>query len=376
MAEKRDYYEVLGVSKSASADEIKRAYRKKAKQYHPDMNKEAGAEEKFKEVNEAYEILSDENKKAAYDRYGHAAFSQGGAGGGAGGFGGFGGAGFEDVDLGDIFGSFFGGGGSRRRRDTGPMRGEDRLMRLTIEFMEAIKGVKKDIKVTYDEQCSHCHGTGAQNPEDVQVCPTCQGRGTVQQQVRSPFGTVVTEAECPTCHGAGKTVKNNCTHCHGKGFVNKTVTVQLDIPAGIDSHQQLRVGGKGGRGRNGGPNGDLFVEIQVRPHKYFVREGRNIHIEIPISVVDAVLGCEIDCPTVSGDVKLKIPAGTQPNAVLRLKGKGVKDIRSDNYGDQYVKVNIQIPTKLDREEKECFEKLRKGTKKESLFDAFKKNFKI
>ena len=375
MAEKRDYYEVLGVAKGATADEIKRAYRKKAKQYHPDMNKEAGAEEKFKEVNEAYEILSDENKKAAYDRYGHAAFSQGGAGGGAGGFGGFGGAGFEDVDLGDIFGSFF-GGGSRRSRNTGPMRGEDRLMRLTIDFMEAIKGVKKDIKVTYDEQCSHCHGTGAEKPEDVQVCPTCHGRGTVQQQVRSPFGTVVTEAECPTCHGNGKTVKSNCTHCHGKGYVNKTVTVQLDIPAGIDSHQQLRVGGKGGRGRNGGPNGDLFVEIQVRNHKYFVREGRNIHIEIPISVVDAVLGCEIDCPTVTGDVKLKIPAGTQPNAVLRLKGKGVKDIRSDNYGDQYVKVNIQIPTKLDREEKECFEKLRKNTKKESLFDSFKKNFKI
>ncbi len=378
MAEKRDYYEVLGIEKSATADEIKRAYRKKAKQYHPDMNKEAGAEEKFKEVSEAYEVLSDDNKKAAYDRYGHAAFQQGAGGaggaGGFGGFGGFGGAGFEDVDLGDIFGSFFGGGG-RRRRNTGPMRGEDRLMRLTIDFMEAINGVKKDIKVTYDEQCSHCHGSGGEKPEDVETCTQCHGSGTVQQQARSPFGTVLTEVECPTCHGTGKTVKNRCKKCHGKGYVNKTVTVQLDIPAGIDSHQQLRVSGKGGRGRNGGPNGDLFVEIQVRPHSHFIRDGRNIHIEIPVSVPDAVLGCEVDCPTVYGDVKLKIPAGTQPGTVLRLRGKGVKDIRSDNYGDQYVKVNVKIPTKLDKNEKEHYEKIRDTSKKESFFDTFKRGFK-
>ena len=264
MADKRDYYEVLGVSKQASADEIKRAYRKKAKQYHPDINKEPGAEEKFKEVQEAYEVLSDANKKATYDRFGHAAFEQG-AGNGGGGFGGFG---FEDVDLGDIFGSFFGGGRSRQRNN-GPRRGEDRLMRLNIDFMEAVNGVKKDIKVTYDAACGHCNGTGAKNPNDVQTCSRCGGRGTIQQQQNSPFGTFVTETTCPDCNGSGKVVRNKCPHCHGRGYETKTVTVELDIPAGINSNQQLRVAGKGGRGSNGGPNGDLFVEIQVRPHEQY-----------------------------------------------------------------------------------------------------------
>ena len=368
MADKRDYYEVLGVGKSASASEIKSAYRKKAKQYHPDVNKEADAEEKFKEVQEAYEVLSDDNKKATYDRYGHAAFEQG-AGNGAGGFG------FDDVDLGDIFGSFFGGGG-RRQRQTGPRRGEDRLMRLEISFMDAINGVKRDIKITYDATCDHCNGSGAKTASDTATCSRCGGRGQVQQQQSSPFGTFVTTTTCPDCQGKGKIIKDKCPDCQGKGYNNKTVTVELDIPAGINTNQQLRVSGKGGRGANGGPNGDLFVEILVKSHPHFIREGRNIHITVPISSVDATLGCEVDVPTVYGDVTVKIPAGTQSGTSLRLKGKGVKDLRGDSFGDQMVKVDVRIPTKLTAEEKELYQKLASSTKKkDSIFDTFKKTFR-
>ncbi|MEG0277392.1 MAG: molecular chaperone DnaJ [Coprobacillus sp.] len=370
MADKRDYYEVLGVSKSASADEIKRAYRKMAKKYHPDVNKEAGAEDKFKEVQEAYEVLSDDNKKAAYDRYGHAAFDQqAGYGGAGGGFGGF-----EDVDLGDIFGSFFGGGGQRQRK-TGPMRGEDRYVQLEIDFMDAIKGKKTEIKINFDEQCSHCHGTGAKTPNDVHTCSRCNGTGTIRTQQRSPFGTFVNQTTCPDCNGTGKVVKEKCDHCKGKGYVNKTITVELNIPAGIDSHQQLRVQGKGHRGANGGTNGDLYVEIYVKPHPHFKRDGKNISITIPVSAIDVTLGCEVDVPTVYGDVTLKIPEGSQPGTTLRLKGKGVKDLRSDNYGDQFVKIDVKIPTKLSKEEKELYTKLKNGAKKDSIFDQFKKGFK-
>lgn len=372
MASKRDFYEVLGISKTANADEIKRAYRKKAKQYHPDICKEPDAEEKFKEVQEAYEVLSDDNKRAAYDRYGHAAFEQDAGGAGAGGFGGFG---FEDVDLGDIFGSFFGGGGSRRQRQNGPRRGDDHLMRLEIDFMDAINGVKKDIKVTYDAECPHCHGSGAKTPNDVQTCSHCNGTGTVSKQQQSPFGTFVTQTTCPHCNGTGKEIKVKCPDCHGKGYITKTVTVQLDIPAGINDGQQLRVAGKGGRGSNGGSNGDLFVEIRVRNNTHFIREGRNIYVTIPISSVDATLGCEVDVPTVQGDVKVKIPAGTQSGTTLRLKGKGVKDLRGNGYGDQMVKVEVKIPTKLSSKEKSLYEQLQKLSKKESIFESFKKGFK-
>lgn len=374
MATKRDYYEILGVDKSASNDEIKRAYRKKAKQFHPDVNKEAGAEEKFKEVNEAYEVLSDENKKAAYDRYGHAAFDQT-AGGGAGGFGGFGG--FEDVDLGDIFGSFFGGQTSQRRRN-GPMQGEDHLMRLNISFMEAIKGCKKEIKVTYDAQCSHCHGSGAKRPEDVTTCPRCHGTGTVTEQRQNGlFGTFVTQSECPDCHGTGKIIKERCDQCHGRGYETKTVTVNLDIPAGINSGQQLRVAGKGGRGLNGGPNGDLYVEVSVGRHQHFIRKGNDILITVPVSSVDAILGCEVEVPTVYGDVKMKVPAGTQSGTKMRLRGKGVKSLRGNSYGDQMVTVDVKIPTKLSAKEKELYQKLADlSNKKGTIFDNFKKHFKL
>lgn len=372
MSNKRDFYEVLGISKNASDDEIKRAYRKKAKQYHPDVNKDDDAEEKFKEVSNAYEVLSDSQKRGAYDRYGHSAFEQGT--GGAGGFGGFG-NGFDSDDLNDIFGSFF-GGGSRRTRQAGPRRGEDRLVQLEIEFMEAINGVKKDIKISYDAPCEKCNGTGAKNSNDVTTCSRCRGSGQVQQQQSSPFGTFVTTASCPDCSGSGKVIKDKCDKCHGVGYKNKTVTVELDIPAGINSQQQLRVGGKGGKGSLGGPNGDLFVEIYVKQHQHFIRDGRTIHISVPISNLDATLGCEIDVPTVQGDVSLKIPSGMQNGTTMRLRGKGVKDIRSDSYGDQLVKINIEIPTKLSNEEKILYEKLANlANKKESIFDNFKKSFK-
>lgn len=365
---KRDFYEVLGVNKNSSADEIKRAYRKLAKKYHPDINKEPDAEEKFKEVQEAYDVLSDANKKAAYDRYGHAAFDQT-AGGGTGGFGGF-------EDMSDIFSSFFGGGQTRARR-SGPMQGEDRFMQIQIDFMEAIKGKKMDLKLNVDEQCPHCHGTGAKTPNDVQTCSRCGGSGTIKTQQRTAFGTFVNTSTCPDCGGTGQTVKEKCPHCHGDGYTNKNITVELNIPAGINSRQQLRVAGKGERGANGGPNGDLFVEVLVKPHEHFVRDGRNIHISVPISAIDAILGCTIDVPTVYGEVELKIPEGTQHGTTFRLRGKGVKDLRSDNYGDEMVKVEVKIPTKLSKDEKELYQKIREKEKKhDTFFGNFKKAFKL
>lgn len=376
MAEKRDYYEVLGVDRNATQDEIKRAYRKMAKKYHPDVNKAPDAEEKFKEVNEAYEVLSDENKKAAYDRYGHAAFEQGGAGAGGfgGGFSGFGG--FDDMDFGDIFGSFFGGGGGRSRaQDNSPRQGEDRFMQMNIDFMDAIRGKKTEIKINYDETCSACHGSGAASPSDIGTCSRCGGTGRVRTQQRSPFGTFVQETTCPDCHGTGKKIKKICPVCGGKGYKNKNATVELNIPAGINTHQQLRVRGKGGRGVNGGPNGDLYVEIYVRPHKHFTRQGNDIYITIPVSAVDATLGCSVDVPTVYGDVQMNIPAGTQPNTKLRLRGKGVKSLRGNGAGDEYVTVEVQIPKKLTKSEKDLYKKLHTGNTRKSIFDQFKSSFK-
>ena len=374
MSNKRDYYEVLGVSQSASKDELKRAYRKLAKQYHPDVNKSEDAEEKFKEVQEAYEVLSDDNKKAAYARYGHSAFehNQGGFGGGPGGFGGF-----EDVDLGDIFSSFFGGGGRTSSRRTGPRQGQDRYMQLTIDFMDAINGKEVEIKINFDEQCSSCHGNGAKTPSDVVTCSTCGGSGATRVQQRTPFGVIESQAVCPTCDGSGKSIKEKCSSCHGKGYQNKNTIVKLKIPVGIATGQQLRVSQKGHRGSNGGVNGDLFVEINIKSHSHFVRDGRNINISVPISAVDASLGCEIDVPTVYGDVSLKVPEGTQHGTLFRLKGKGVKDLRSDNYGDQIVKVDVKVPTKLSKDERELYRKLKtcEANKDNSFFSNFKKAFK-
>ena len=355
MADKRDYYEVLGVSRDASKDEIKRAYRKMAKKYHPDVNKAPDAAEKFKEVNEAYEILSDENKKAAYDRYGHAAFEQGGAG--AGGFGGQGFGGFEDMDFGDIFGSFFGGGQSRSRRPTGPQKGEDRYVQIEIDFMDAIKGKKTELKINYDEQCSHCHGTGAKNPNDVHTCSRCGGTGRIRVQQRSPFGTIINETVCPDCHGTGKVVKDKCPHCHGSGYINKNVTVELTIPAGINSHQQLRVAGKGQRGVNGGPNGDLYIEIKVLPHELYKRDGNDIYIDLPVTITDLCLGCKKTIKTIDGYVDLKIKEGSQPGDTLRIKGKGINSEDSWKKGDFYCVLKLIIPTNLSRKQRNILDDL-------------------
>lgn len=366
--EKRDYYEVLGLSKGASDDEIKKAYRKMAKKYHPDINKDADAEEKFKEINEAYEVLSDPQKKATYDQFGHAGMD------GAGGFGGGQGFGFDD--LGDIFGSFFGGGfggGSSRRSNTGPRKGNDRFMQMRIDFMDAIFGKTETITIDVDEQCDECLGSGAKSKSDIQSCSHCNGTGSVTTQQRTPFGVFQSQGVCPDCNGTGKKILNKCPKCHGKGYEHKRVKLDIKIPAGIQSGQQVRVQNKGERGVNGGPNGDLYIEVLVTRHKQFVRDGNDIRITIPISAVDAVLGCKIDVPTVYGDVELTIPAGTQHGQLFRLKGKGVKTSRGQ--GDQYVEVTLEIPTKISKEERELFEKIRDKSKHESPFDKFKKAFR-
>ncbi|MDO4500034.1 MAG: molecular chaperone DnaJ [Erysipelotrichaceae bacterium] len=372
---KRDYYEVLGISKGATADEIKRSYRKLAKKYHPDVNKEEGAEEKFKEVNEAYEVLSDENKKAIYDQYGHAGLENGGMGSGFGGFSG----GFED--LGDIFSSFMGGGfsdfgfGGRSSRQSGPMKGSNRYLQIEIEFLEAVKGVTKTINIAVDRKCEKCNGTGAKSSSDIETCSTCRGTGKVTRQQRTMLGVMQTVADCPDCNGTGKRIKAKCSECNGKGYKNVKEKVEVNIPAGIASGQQVRLQGYGERGLNGGPNGDLYLEIIVRPHKFFVRDGNDIYIEVPISAVDATLGTTIDVPTCNGEVTLNIPAGSQPGQKLRLAGYGVKSLRGSGTGDQYVQLKVEIPTKLTKEEKELYEKLQGHHKSESVFEKFKKAFK-
>lgn len=368
MAEKRDYYEVLGVAKTASADEIKKAYRKLAMKYHPDVNKDPGAEDKFKEINEAYEVLSDEQKRRTYDQFGHAGMD--------GAFqGGFGSQGFSDFgDFGDIFGSFFGGGfgSSGRRSNNSPRPGNDRYMQLRINFMDSIFGKTETISLDFDENCHHCHGSGAENPGDVQTCSTCHGSGYVMNQQRTPFGVIQQQTVCPECHGKGKTVTHTCHICHGKGYEHKRKKLDIKIPEGIQSGQQVRIPGKGERGVNGGPNGDLYIEILVMPHETFKRDGNDIYIKVPISSVDATIGCSIQVPTVYGDVELKIPEGTQPNTKFRLKSKGVKG--RNGQGDEYVEVSIEIPKKLTRKERELYEQLRNG-QNESPFEKFKNAFK-
>ena len=378
MADKRDYYEVLGLSKGASEDDIKKAYRKLAKQYHPDVNKAPDAEAKFKEINEAYEVLSDPQKKQTYDQFGFAGMD--GSGGFGSGFGGFGGMNMDD--LGDIFSSFMGGmgsgfggfsgfGGSRRN---GPIKGENRYMSMNIDFLEAVHGVKKTINITVDKKCESCDGTGAQSKSDIETCPTCRGSGRVTRQSRTPFGIMQQQTVCPDCNGTGKHIKKKCSKCNGTGYNTIKEEVEVSIPAGISTGQQVRLSGYGQRGENGGPNGDLYIEIIVKSHKYFVREGNDIYIKVPISSIDATLGTKVDVPTPNGDVELTIPAGSQPGTKLRLKGYGVKDLRSNNVGDEYVELEVNIPKRLSKEEKELYEKL-SSLKQESIFEKFKKNFK-
>lgn len=376
---KRDFYEVLGISKSASKDEIKSAYRKLAKKYHPDINHDADAPEKFKEVQEAYDILYDDKKRQMYDQFGMAAFENGGSTGGAGNpfqGGGFSSQGFGGVDLGDIFNSFFGGGSTRSSQNYGPQRGNDTLSRVRISFMDAINGKTITMPITYDENCSTCGGTGAKTSNDIKTCPDCGGRGYIRTQQRTIFGVMENQTTCPKCGGTGKIITDKCPDCGGKGYKRVKKDMDVNIPAGINSGQQLRVAGKGERGVNGGPNGDLFLEIIVSPHQYFTRDGNDIHIEIPLDFIDAILGVKIDVPTVYGDCEVEIPAGTQPNQIIRLKGRGVKDLRKGTPGDEFVHIKLQTPTKISKEQRKLLEEYKKSeTKGESFFEKFKKAFK-
>jgi len=359
---KRDYYEVLGVSKGASKDEIKSAYRKLAKQYHPDVNHDPDAPKKFEEVQEAYDILYDDSKRQQYDQFGHAAFEQGGAGAGGNPFGGgFGGqGGFQDVDLGDIFSSFFGGGArSRARESTGPRRGRDSLTHVTISFMDAINGTRITLPVDYDEPCDHCHGTGAENASDVTTCPYCGGRGYTLHTQRTLFGTMQTEGPCEHCGGTGKIVKGRCKTCGGSGYHRVHKDLDVNIPAGINEGQQVRVKGKGERGTRGGENGDLYIEVRIKKDNKFTRDGNDIHVELELSFVDCALGQTIDVDTVYETVEVTIPAGTQPNALLKLKGKGIKDLRTGRPGDQFLHIKVCTPTNLSHTEKELLKQFQK-----------------
>ena len=376
MADKRDYYEVLGINKNASKDDIKSSYRKLAKKYHPD-NKETGNEAKFKEVQEAYDVLYDDQKRSAYDQFGHAAFEQAGSNPGGNPFqGGFGG-GFADmnVDLGDIFSTFF-GGPRRSRNTTGPRRGNDAIMRIKIDFMDAVLGKDVVLNLTVDEKCPKCNGTGAKSPNSIQTCPHCHGMGRVRVQRRSILGMVETEEVCPHCGGSGKIITDKCTECGGQGYKRVKKDVKVHVLAGINSGQQIRVTGMGERGSNGGENGDLYVEVIVKEHAYFKRDGNDIHVNVPLDYVDAILGTSVDVPTVYGDATLNIPAGTQPNQVLRMRGQGIKDLRSGKPGDQYIHLDIKMPTTLTKEQKDLLTKLR-ATQNDSdrLINKFKKMFK-
>ena len=375
MAEqKRDYYEVLGVSRGASEDEIKKAYKKMARKYHPDLNPgDKTAEEKFKEVNEAYEVLSDADKKARYDQYGHAGVDPNF---GAGGFGGGFDASFDFGDLGDIFGSFFGGGfgGGRRTNPNAPQRGESIRMSIAISFEEAAFGCEKAVTVERYETCDTCHGNGCAPGTSPEVCPDCHGTGTVQVRRQTPMGVFATSSPCPKCGGKGRIIHQPCKDCRGSGMVRKKKTIQASIPAGIDNGQTISIRGQGNAGKNGGPAGDLLITITVRPHELFRREGTSVLCEAPITFTQAVLGAELEIPTIDGKVKYTLPEGTQSGTTFRLKGKGIPSINGRGRGDQYVTVYIETPKNLNKEQKEALKKFAE-TMGESNYEEQKKFFK-
>ena len=376
MADKRDYYEVLGVDKNAGADDIKRAYRQLAKKYHPDMNPgDAEAEARFKEVNEAYAVLSDEEKKAKYDQYGHAAFDPA-AGGGYGG-GGFGG--FDGFDFSDIMSSFFGGGTTRSTRNS-PIEGDDVLARVTLDFEEAAFGCKKEVNFARVEACGDCGSTGAAKGTKPESCPTCRGRGYVTVQQNTLFGTMQSQRTCSACNGSGKIVKAPCKNCNGKGYIKINKRLDVTIPAGIDNMQRVVLRGQGSAGRNGGPNGDLVIEIKVRPHTLFTREGNDIFCEIPITFVEATLGATIDIPLLGGGTeKFNLPDGTKTGTSFTLRGKGIVDINNPKrVGNLIFTVNIETPTGLSSEQKKLlrsFEESFGGKRSTEREGFFKKIFK-
>ena len=352
MAEKRDYYEVLGIQKGASEDEIKKAYKKLARKYHPDMNPgDKEAEEKFKEVNEANEVLSDPEKKARYDQFGFAGVDPNyGAGAGGGAYGG----GFDFGDLGDIFGSFFGGGfGGQRRNPNAPQRGESIRASVSISFTEAAFGCEKSVTIERSEQCPTCKGSGCAPGTTPEICPDCHGSGTVQTRRQTPMGVFASNGPCRKCGGTGRLIHQPCSDCRGSGAVRKRRTIKVNIPAGIDHGQTISLRGQGGAGKNGGPAGDLLITVMVQPHESFRRDGVDVFCEAPITFTQAVLGAELEIPTIDGKVKYSIPEGTQTGTVFRLKGKGVPVLNGRGRGDQYVTVVIETPRSLNKEQKEA-----------------------
>lgn len=372
---KRDYYEVLGVGKSATKDEIKKAYRKLSKQYHPDINKAEDAAEQFKEVKEAYEVLSDDQKRAHYDQFGHTDPNQGFGGGGdfGGGFGGF-----ED-----IFNTFFGGGGGGRRRDpNAPRQGADLQYTMTLTFEEAVFGKETDIQIPREEECETCHGSGAKPGTKPETCQHCHGSGQINVEQNTPFGRIVNRRTCQHCNGTGKEIKHKCSTCGGQGKVKKRRKIHVKIPAGIDDGQQLRVSGQGEAGINGGPPGDLYVVFHVRDHEFFERDGEDIYCEMPITFSQAALGDDVEIPTLHGKVKLKVPAGTQTGTKFRLKGKGVPNVRGYGIGDQHVIIRVITPTKLSDKQKQLLRefaevsgKVPNGGHEDSFFSKVKRAFK-
>ena len=376
MADKRDYYEVLGVDKSASGDEIKKAYRKLAKKYHPDLNPDdkEGAEAKFKEATEAYEVLSDENKKRQYDQFGHAAFDQSA--------GGYSSAGFDGFDMSDIFSSFFGGGFSGQRQNpNAPQRGRDIVYNIDLTFEEACFGTEREITINHLEKCDECNGKGAAKGSSPSTCPTCHGTGQVKTVQRTPLGNFQSVRTCSSCGGKGTIIKEPCKQCGGKGTVRNGKKVRVKIPAGIDNGQQVYVRREGDAGANGGPNGDLILSVRVKPHKIFIRQGYDVLCDYPISFVQATLGAEVQVPTIDGKVSYNIPEGTQTGTVFRLKGKGIQKYNSTQRGDQYVTIKIEIPKGLSEAQKDILrhfdEKVdsSKYKQRKTFFEKMKDMFK-
>ena len=384
MAEKRDYYEVLGVSKNATEAEIKKAYRKLALKYHPDYNPgDKTAEEKFKEINEAHEVLSDPDKRAKYDQFGFAGVDPNyGAGQGGAGFGGFAGG----VDLGDIFGDLFGGGfggfgGGARANPNAPRKGGDIRVRVTLRFDEAVHGCKKTISITRQNTCPDCHGTGAAAGTSPETCPDCGGRGYTVRQQRTPFGVMQSQQPCVRCGGKGKIVKTPCKSCHGSGKVSARKNLEVNIPAGIDDDQSIALRGMGDAGINGGPNGDVIVMVTVQPDALFERDGYDVWVTVPITFSQAVLGAEVEVPTVDGKVQYTVPEGTQSGTTFRLRGKGIQYVNGRGRGDMYVKCEVDIPKKLNKTQREAlahFESTMKDDnyeKRKGFFKNLKNMFK-
>ncbi len=349
----QNYYDVLGIKKDASAEDVKKAYRQLAKKYHPDLNEgDESAAKKFQEINEAYQVLSDDSKRQQYDQFGHEAFTRGAAGGGgAGGFDGFSGFG----GFGDIFDTFFGGGRSTQSRQSGPQRGGDVEASVTITFEEAAFGVKRDITISRRENCPECGGTGAKPGSEVKTCPDCGGSGQVRRQQQTLFGVSTVYATCPTCNGEGKIISSPCDKCRGAGRITQSRTISINIPAGIDNGQIITLSGQGEAGKKGGPAGNLLVYIRVRPHKTFRRDGVNLYMDMNMSFAEAALGAEIEIPTLDSTIKYTIPAGTQTGTTFRLREKGIKYLRQDKHGDLFIKVNLEVPRRLTDRQKELLQ---------------------